>query len=277
MRSKILKVLAYLGASITIAILSFIVIYIIIKGVPYLTPSLFALEYNSENVSMFPASITTLLMIIFSLLLALPLGIGTAIYLVEYATKNNKLVPAIRLATETLAGIPSIIFGLFGRIFFVITLGLSFSFISGVLTLTIMILPLIIRSSEEALLAVNDSLREGSFGLGAGKLRTSYKIVLPSASAGILSGVILAIGRIVGESAALIFTAGAVAQIPGMSETGSLFSDSARTLAVHMYYLSTEGLHINESYATAFILLIIVVVINIFANFIQKKAALKTR
>ena len=188
-----------------------------------------------------------------SLLLAVPFGIGSAIYLVEYAKKGNKLVKVIRVTAETLTGIPSIVYGLFGMLFFVTALKWKFSILAGAFTLAIMILPVILRTTEEALLSVPDSYREGSFGLGAGKLRTIFKIVLPAAVPGILSGVILATGRIVGETAALIYTAGSVAKIPS-----SVFS-SGRTLAVHMYLLANEGLHVNQAYATAVILLILVI------------------
>ena len=171
----------------------------------------------------------------------------------------------IRLTTETLSGIPSIVYGLFGMLFFVNTLDWGFSILAGAFTLSIMILPLIMRTTEEALKSVPDSYREGSFGLGAGKLRTVFRIVLPSAVPGILAGVILAIGRIVGETAALIYTAGSVAQIP-KSVMGS-----GRTLAVHMYHLSSEGLYMDQAYATAVILLILVVGINTISSVIAKK------
>ena len=200
-----------------------------------------------------------------SLLLAVPFGIGSAIYLVEYAKKGNKLVKVIRVTAETLTGIPSIVYGLFGMLFFVTALKWKFSILAGAFTLAIMILPVILRTTEEALLSVPDSYREGSFGLGAGKLRTIFKIVLPAAVPGILSGVILATGRIVGETAALIYTAGSVAKIPS-----SVFS-SGRTLAVHMYLLANEGLHVNQAYATAVILLILVIAINALSSFIAKK------
>ena len=216
---------------------------------------------------MMPAIISTVYITFLSLLMAVPTGIFSAIYLVEYAKRGSRLVKVIRVTTETLQGIPSIVYGLFGYILFVITLGWSYSLLAGAVTLAIMILPLIIRTTEEALISVPDSYREGSFGLGAGKLRTVFRIILPSAVPGILAGVILAIGRIVGESAALIFTAGTVAQVPG-----SLF-DSARTLSVHMYALLSEGLYTNEAYATAVVLLLLVIIINAVSGFIAKKLA----
>ena len=200
-----------------------------------------------------------------SLLIAVPFGIFSAIFLVEYAGRGNKFIGVIRLTTETLSGIPSIVYGLFGMLFFVNTLGWGFSLLAGAFTLSIMILPLIMRTTEEALKAVPDSFREGSFGLGAGKLRTVFRIVLPSAIPGILAGIILAIGRIVGETAALIYTAGTVAQVP------SSVLGSGRTLAVHMYNLSSEGLYMDQAYATAVILLVLVVGINALSSVIARK------
>ena len=268
--SLILVILVILAAVITFSVLLFLIAYILIKGVPHLKPSLFAWEYTSDNVSMMPAIINTLIMTLVSLVIAVPFGIFSAIYLVEYAKRGNKFVKVIRLTTETLSGIPSIVYGLFGFLFFVTYLKWGNSILAGAFTLAIMILPLIMRTTEEALKSVPDSYREGSFGLGAGKLRTIFKIVLPAAVPGILSGVILATGRIVGETAALIYTAGSVAKIPnGLSG----LMGSGRTLAVHMYNLSSEGLHVDESYATAVVLLILVVAINSLSGFVAKKLA----
>lgn len=255
------------AAIITFVILIFLIGYILIKGIPNLTPSLFAFKYNTENVSLMPALINTIVMTFFSLLIAAPLGIFSAIYLVEYAKRGNKFVNLIRITAETLAGIPSIVYGLFGMLFFVTALHWSYSIMAGAFTLAIMILPLIMRTTEEALKAVPDTFREGSFGLGAGKLRTVFVIVLPTAVPGILAGVILGIGRIVGETAALIYTAGTAPDIPE-----NLMS-SGRTLAVHMYSLSSEGLYMDQAYATAVVLLIIVVVINTLSGFIAKRIA----
>ncbi|HOK42757.1 MAG TPA: phosphate ABC transporter permease PstA [Thermoclostridium caenicola] len=250
------RLLVYAGASFSMTVLLFIMGYILVRGIPHLSPALFAWEYNSENVSLTPALINTLYMTVLSLAFAVPLGVGAAIYLSEYAKRSSRLVKVVRLTAETLSGIPSIIYGLFGALFFVVTLRMNLSLMAGALTLSIMILPLIMRTTEEALLAVPDAYREGSFGLGAGRLRTTLKIVLPSAAPGILAGVILGIGRIVGETAALIYTAGTVPEV-----AGSLF-DSARTLSVHMYTLASEGLHIEEAYATAVVLLATVAGIN---------------
>lgn len=265
--SFLLLVLVSLSALFTAAVLIFLIGYILVKGIPYLTPELFSWEYTSDNCSVVPAMINTVLMAFLALLIAVPFGVFSAVYLVEYAKKGNKLVKIIRITAETLTGIPSIVYGLFGLLFFVSALKWKYSMLAGACTLAIMILPTILRTTEEALLAVPDSFREGSFGLGAGKLRTVFRIVLPSAIPGILSGVILATGRIVGETAALIYTAGSVAKIPG-----SVF-DSTRTLAVHMYTLSTEGLHVNQAYATAVVLLVVVIFINMLSSRVAKKIA----
>lgn len=264
-QSKVYRFAVYAGAFFSMAVLLLIVGYILIKGIPHLTPELFAWEYNSNNVSMMPSIINTLLMTMISLIVCVPLGIGAAIYLTEYAKRGSSLVKIVRMTAETLSGIPSIIYGLFGSLFFVVALKMGLSLISGALTLSIMVLPTIMRTTEEALLAVPDSYREGSFGLGAGRLRTTFKVVLPSAVPGILSGVILAVGRIVGETAALIYTAGTVAKVPDS------VLDSTRTLAVHMYTISSEGLYINQSYATAVVLLVVVLGINGLSFFIAKR------
>ena len=263
--SFVLFLLVCLSAVVTVGILTMLIGYILVKGIPNLTPTLFAWKYNTENVSMLPALINTILMVLLSLLIAAPVGIASAIYLVEYAKRGNKFVEIIRLTTETLQGIPSIVYGLFGALFFVKALGWGLSLLSGACTLAIMILPLIMRTTEEALKAVPDSYREGSFGLGAGRVRTVFRIILPTAVPGILAGVILAVGRIVGESAALIFSAGTMAAVPG-----SVF-DSARTLSVHMYCLYSEGLYTNQAAATAVVLLLIVIAINWVSNFVAKK------
>ena len=260
--SLVLFLLVTISAVITAFVLFFLIAYILVKGVPHLTPELFSWTYNSENVSMLPSIVNTFLMTLLSLIIATPMGIFSAIYLVEYAKRGSKIVKVVRITAETLSGIPSIVYGLFGMLFFVVTLHWGYSILSGAFTLAIMILPLIMRTTEEALKSVPDSYREGSFGL-----RTVFRIVLPSAVPGILAGVILAIGRIVGETAALIFTAGTVPEIPE-----SLF-DSARTLSVHMYNLSREGLYVDQAYATAVVLLLVVIIINSLSNFVAKKIA----
>lgn len=263
--SLFLRLVVYLSASLAGLATVFIVGYILLKGIPFLRPELFSWTYNSENVSMLPALLNTILMAILALLIALPIGIGAAVYLTEYAKSGNPLVTVVRLATETLSGIPSVIYGLFGALFFVKFLNLGLSIIAGAATLSIMILPLIMRTTEEALLSVEDGYREGSFALGAGKLRTIFQVVLPSALPGIFSGVVLALGRVIGESAALIFTAGTVAEV------AKSLTSSGRTLAVHMYLISGEGIYVNQTYATAVILLILVIVMNLLSEWIANK------
>jgi phosphate transport system permease protein len=265
----LLRLLTALSAVLTFAVLIFIISHILIRGIPYIRPSLFALRYTSENVSLFPALITTVMVVGSALVLAVPIGVFTAIYLVEYAQRGNKIVNVIRLMAETLSGIPSIVYGLFGYLFFVVFLGWGYSLIAGSCTVAIMILPLIIRTTEESLKSVPDSFREAAFGLGAGKLRTVVRIVLPSAVPSILAGIILATGRIVGESAALMFTLGNTAIM-----TTGLFS-SGRTMALHMYSLATEGFNVNQAYATAVVLIIVVAGINTLSWMIASKIAKK--
>ena len=260
-KAGVLKAVTILAATLTVLVLGFLIVYILVKGVPHLTPELFAWEYDSENVSMLPAIINTLEMTILTLLVAIPFGIGSAIYLVEYASSKNRFVPIIRMTAETLTGIPSIVYGLFGMLFFNSMFGISM--LSGALTLAIMVLPVIMRTTEEALLSVPKKYREGSFGLGAGKLRTIFKIVLPAAMPGIFSGIVLSVGRIVGETAALIYTAGT------FTKAASSVFNSGRTLSVHMYLLSKEGLNTDQAYATAIVLLVLV----IFINFISGRIA----
>ncbi|MEA5134549.1 MAG: phosphate ABC transporter permease PstA [Candidatus Fimivivens sp.] len=263
--SIVLRLFVWLATSVTALVFLSIVGYILIKGLPNLTSSLFSFTYNSENVSLFPALINTFTITALSLLVAVPLGIFSAVYTVEYARRGNKLVKIVRMTSETLSGIPSIVYGLFGFLFFVSALGWSYSMLAGVFTLAIMILPLIMRTTEEALQSVPDSFREGSFGLGAGRLRTVFKIVLPAAQPGILAGVILSVGRIVGETAALIYTSGTVAKIP------TSLMQSGRTLSVHMYALASEGLYIDQTYATAVVLLVIVTGINALSSYLARR------
>lgn len=268
--SVILRIVMYASAGFTAAALLFILGYILAKGIPNLTsPGLFAWEYTSDNVSLVPAAINTLMLVALALVISIPFGIGSAIYLTEYAKKGNKFVSIIRVTTETLSGIPSIIYGLFGMLFFVTALKWQYSILAGAATVAIMVLPTIMRTTEEALLAVPDSFREASLALGAGKIRTIFKIVLPSAMPGILSGVILAIGRMVGETAALLYTSGAVASVAkGVMSPG-------RTLAIHMYTISSEAFHTNQTFATAVVLLVIVFILNALASFVAKKLTKK--
>ena len=263
--SVFLRVIVWLAALITVGVFVALVGYILIKGVPNLTLDLFQPRYTSDNCSMLPAIFNTIFMTLLSLVVAVPLGIFSAIYLTEYAKRGNRLVKVVRLTTETLQGIPSIVYGLFGYLFFLVQLQWGYSLLAGAMTLAIMILPLIMRTTEEAVLSVPDGYREGSFALGAGRLRTIFRIVLPTAIPGILAGVILAIGRIVGETAALIYTAGTVAKITINP------MESARTLAVHMYALSSEGLHTNEAFATGVVLLLVVLTLNATSNAIAKR------
>ncbi len=268
--SVILRIVMYASAGFTAAALLFILGYILAKGIPNLTsPGLFAWEYTSDNVSLVPAAINTLMLVALALVMSIPFGIGSAIYLTEYAKKGNKFVSIIRVTTETLSGIPSIIYGLFGMLFFVTALKWQYSILAGAATVAIMVLPTIMRTTEEALLAVPDSFREASLALGAGKIRTIFKIVLPSAMPGIISGVILAIGRMVGETAALLYTSGAVASVAkGVMSPG-------RTLAIHMYTISSEAFHTNQTFATAVVLLVIVFILNALASFVAKKLTKK--
>lgn len=267
-KKDMISLLLYLAMRLSIiavlGVFALLMGFIFIKGIAYLNLDLFAWEYNSENVSMTPAIINTLTIVAISLLIAMPLGILGAIFLNEYGRKDSKILSIIAVATETLVGIPSIVYGLFGYLAFVIYFGLGYSLLAGCLTLSIMILPLILRSSQEALLAVPLSYREASFALGAGKLRTIFAVVLPAATPGIVAGVILGIGKIVGESAALLYTSASVAKVAGML-------DSGRTLSVHMYIISSEGLHINQAYSTAMVLVLIVLGINLIANLLAKK------
>lgn len=258
--SLILKSFVWLCGLLTVGILIYILLFILLRGIPNINMEFLFGEYNSETLSAFSSIVATIEMIVLSLLVSVPIGVFCSIYLTEYAKRGNKAVKVIRLAVDTLAGIPSIVYGLFGMILFVNILGFRASVLSGICTVSIMILPVIISSSEEAIKSVPDMYREGSLGLGASRLRTVFKIVLPTAMPGILSGVILAIGRIVGETAALIFTSGTnVLKNPTLD-----LNVSQRTLAIHMYMLASEGLpHSKDmAFATGAILIIIVFLVN---------------
>lgn len=265
--SRLIRVLVWTAAAATVGLLLAMIADLLLNGIPHLKASLFAWTYTSENVSLLPAAVNTLVMTLLALLVAVPAGIGAAVYLVEYAKRGSRFVRIVRLAAETLAGIPSIVYGLFGAIFFVRQLGCGKSLLAGGLTLAVMILPLVLRTAEEALKAVPDIYREGSFGLGAGRVRTVFRIVLPAAAPGLFAGVLLGIGRIVGESAALVFTSGTVAQVVrGLT-------DSGRTLSVHLYAISGEGLYVGETYATSVVLLLFVIALNAAAGLIQRRFA----
>ena len=272
--SLILLLLVVGTAIVVIGLVVILIGHLLIKGVPHIKPELFEWKYTTSNLSMMPAIINTVIITLLSLLIAVPVGIFSAIYLVEYAKKGSKLVAVIRITTETLSGIPSIVFGLFGLIVFTGLIFKGYSIIGGALTLSIMVLPIIIRTTEEALMSVPDLFREGSFGLGAGKLRTIVRIVLPYAVPGILAGIILSIGRMVGETAALIFTAGTIAGVP------EKLTNSGRTLAIHLFELvqnpqTPTDRYFNSAYATAVVLLVLVVGINALSSFIARRLTSK--
>ncbi|WP_461207331.1 phosphate ABC transporter permease PstA [Clostridium sp. DL1XJH146] len=258
-KDKVIMGLIYLSTALTVGVLLWIIGYVVINGVGEITWEFLSTSPKGEEGGVLPMIVSTLYVVLLSLLIATPIGIGAAIYLVEYA-KPGRLVRAIRFCTESLSGIPSIIFGLFGMIFFNTVLGLGFSLLSGSLTVSIMILPTIVRTTEETLKSVPDSFREGSYGLGATKLRTIVRIILPSAIPGILAAIILSIGRVVGETAALYFTAGMVPRMP------TAITDSGRTLAIHMYLLAKEGISFEKAFATATVLIVFVAIINFVAN-----------
>lgn len=265
--SKIFRVLVCGATLLTVSALAFVVGYIVVMGVPNIRPDLFSVTYTSENVSLLPALVNTLIMVVLAVSVGSVFGIGAAVFLEEYARRDSLFIRAIVLATETLSGIPSIVYGLFGLLFFVYYLKWGLSLLAGAATLSIMIFPIIMRATQEALKSVPVSYREGSFGLGAGRFRTVMKVVIPPAIPGILGGMILGMGRVVGESAALIYTAGSIAAIPD-----SVF-DSTRTLAVHMYVLASEGLHLDATYATAVVLLVFVLALNLSSSFIARKVS----
>ena len=263
-KSRLVSFLMKSSSLVVVMILLGIIIYVLALGIPQLKLSLFQWNYNSTNVSMTGSIINTLLMIALSLLMAIPLGVGAAVYLTQYK-KKGFAVSLVRLTGETLSGIPSIVYGLFGNIFFSTFCGLGYSLLSGALTMAVMILPLVLRTSEEALIALPIGLSESSLALGAGKIRTISKVLLPSAMPGIAAGIILGMGRVLGESAALIYTAGTAVGV-----AKSLLSP-ARTLSVHMYALTSEGLHMEEARATAAVLMVLVLALNFFSNKIGKK------
>ena len=270
--SVILRIVMYASAGFTAAALLFILGYILAKGIPNLTsPGLFAWEYTSDNVSLVPAAINTLMLVALALVMSIPFGIGSAIYLTEYAKKGNKFVSIIRVTTETLSGIPSIIYGLFGSVFFYNIFKVNYSLLTGALTLSIMVLPTIIRTTQEAIKTVPMGYREGAVGLGAPKWHTIRTVVLPSCIDGILTSVILSIGRIVGESAALIFTAGIAAEV-GINSLGDIFGkvmNQGGSLTVQLYqYAQRGGAEMKYAFSTALVLLVTVLIINICAKLV---------
>ncbi|MDW6005042.1 phosphate ABC transporter permease PstA [Vibrio mangrovi] len=269
-KDNILRAFIWLSAAFTVGFLFWIIWYILSNGLQHVDWHFVSDNYTriGDEHGIFPMIISTLYMVIASIAVAAPMGIMTAIYLTEYAKVGSRLVKVIRFCTESLAGIPSIIFGLFGMTFFVAILGFGFSILSGALTLSILILPVIIRTTEEALMAVPQTYREGSYGLGASKIYTIWRLILPSAIPGILTSVILSIGRVIGESAPVFLTAGMVARIPD-----SLL-DSGRTLTVHLYKLTTELFTVeewNQAYGTATVLIVVVLLINMVTKLIAKR------
>ncbi len=269
-KDRVLSMFVWLSAALTVGFLFWIIWYILSNGLKHVDWAFVSDNYTrtgDEN-GIFPMIVSTIYMVIASIAVAAPLGIMTAIYLTEYAKMGSKLVKVIRFCTESLAGIPSIIFGLFGMTFFVAILGLGFSILSGALTLSILILPVIIRTTEEALMAVPQTFREGSYGLGASKIYTIWRLILPSAMPGIITSIILSIGRVIGESAPVFLTAGMVARIPDS------LMDSGRTLTVHLYKLTTELFTIeewNQAYGTATVLIVVVLGINMVTKLIAKR------
>ena len=269
-----LKAIVWIAGIATMAVLIFLILYILINGLPHIKPSLFSIHYNSQNVSLFPAMINTLTMVGLSILFAGPIGIFSAVYLAEYAKRGSKFVAFIRLTSETLTGIPSIIFGIFGMLMFVDACHMGYSMLAGALTLALMILPVIMRATEEALHAVPDSYREGSLALGSGKWHMIRTVVLPSSIDGIVTGCILAIGRIVGESAALLFTAGMANNILSIKDAVTP-GNAGSTLTVALYMYAKERGEFGVAFAIAAILLILTLIINLSAKLVAKKLKVK--
>lgn len=267
---NLLKALLWVCGGIAVAFLALILVYVITRGIPYINWEFLTTAYRPglDQHGIRDIIVGTLAMVGLTLVIAVPIGVLAAIYMGEYA-KKGKVLTTIRFCVESLAGIPSILYGLFGYTFFAIQLAFGFSLLSSALTLAIMVLPVIIRSTEEALFTVPDSYREGSLALGASKLTTLFRVILPSAIPGILSAIILSMGRVMGETAAVYYTAGTMARVPS-----SVFS-STRSLAVHLYLLVKEGLESGDAFATATILIVIVVGLNALANFIAKRLSRK--
>ncbi len=255
-KSFLFQMAIYISTLFTIGALIWIIGYILVKGLPAL---------NGEFITgLMPMIVATLYLVGVSLVIAVPIGVFSAIYLTEYA-KQGKIVGAIRFATECLSGIPSIIYGLFGMLFFGLTLKWGFSILSGSATLSIMVLPTIVRATEEAIKAVPVTYKEGSLGLGASRLRTIFKIILPTAMPGILAAIILSIGRVVGETAAVMLTAGTNIKIP------DTVMDSGRSLAIHLYILAKEGISFEKAFGTATVLIVTVLCINLLSSALIKR------
>lgn len=264
-KENIQKAVLWISAGITIGILVSILGFIFIKGYKNISIGFLTENYSaSGGGGIFPMIVATLYTVFISIIVATPIGVLAAIYLTEYA-KQGSVVKIIRFATESLSGIPSIVYGLFGSIFFVVTLKLGYSLLAGSLTVAIIILPVIIRTTEEALKSVPSSYKEASLGLGATRFQTLYKVIVPSSIPGILVGVILSVGRVVGESAAILLTAGTVAKMP------KGIMSSARTLTVQSYLVTQESGNIEQAAAVGIVLIVIILILNILAKLITKK------
>lgn len=263
-----LKVFSYLTTAVAVIALITILVYVLIGGVGKLKPSLFG--DGSEGPTIVPAIVGTLSLVGISLVIAVPLGMGAAIFLAEYANVKGKFVKVVRIATETLAGIPSIVYGLFGYLVFVVAFKMGYTLLGGGITLAVMILPTIVRSVEESLLSVPDGIRKGSYALGAGKVRTIFKVVLPSCAGGIVTAIILAVGRVVSESAVLLLTVGMVVN----KMPASLMSPGT-SLALDIYYFANFG-YPDEAAATSVVLIVFVLLINLAAVVVGKLIKRKT-
>ncbi len=267
------KIFSYVCALIGLIGLVAIILFVCIKGIPHVSLNFLFGKYEmAGDISIFPSIVTTFMTVVISLIIAVPIGVFTAIFLNEYTKKDSKIVRVIRSAIDILSGIPSIVYALFGMVTFVVWFGNKMSILAGSFTISIMLLPTIVRSTEESLKSVPDSLREGSYALGAGKVRTIFKVVLPSALPGITSAIILAMGRVVSESAPFMYTMGST-----IMETPTSPLDGGATLAVALYRLAGEGKYLDEAYATAFVLLVIVLVLNLLAGIISNKLDKKLR
>ena len=270
---RVLRFLLYFCAGLTCALLLFIIGYVFLRGLPHVTWELLSTEpsYINDTIGILPNIVNTVYLVVVTLLITLPLGVGAAVYLTEYA-KNRRLVAAIEFATETLTGIPSIIFGLVGMLFFCQLLGLQASLLAGALTLVIVTIPTIIRTTQESLKTVPQSYREASLGLGSGKWHMIRTVVLPSSVDGIVTGCILSVGRIVGESAALLFTAGMGMSLNNFFASADNFlHSSGASLTVSLYVYARERAEFDVAFAIAAILMILTLLINLAANLVGRK------
>ena len=269
---RVLRFLLYFCAALTCALLIFIIGYIFIQGLPHISWSFLSTEpsFIQDTIGILPNILNTVYLVVITLIIILPLGVGAAVYLTEYA-RNRKLVAAIEFATETLTGIPSIIFGLVGMLFFIQLVGWQTGVLAGGLTLVVMILPTIVRTTQESLKTVPDSYREGALAMGAGKWHMVRTVVLPNAVDGIVTGCILAVGRIVGESAVLMYTAGLSTAMQDFSGISEIMKSSGATLTVALYVYAKENANFAVAFSIATILLGITVLINLAASLAGKK------